>query len=75
MAKFRFAQWFWDWLFTLRSFSFEWDWGNSTKSFEKHGVSCREAEEVFRERRFIPLGEQDQPQPPEPRYEVLGKTH
>ena len=75
MAKFRFAQWFWDWLFALQDFPFEWDAGNSTKSFQKHGVSCRESEEVFLERRFIPLGEQYQPQPPEPRYGVLGETH
>ena len=75
MAKFRFAQWFWDWLFALQSFSFEWDAGNATKSFRKHGVRCREAEEVFLERHFIPLGEQCQPLPPEPRYAVLGETH
>jgi uncharacterized protein len=65
----------WDWLFALPSFSFDWDEGNSTKSIQKHGVSCREAEEVFLERRFIPLGEQYQPQPPEARYGVLGETH
>lgn len=75
MAKFRFAQWLWDWLFALQSFSFEWDVGNSTKSIQKHGVSCEEAEEVFRERRFIPLGEQVQPQSPEARYGVLGETY
>lgn len=74
MAKFRFVQWLWDWLFALQSFSFEWDSGNSTKSSHKHGVSCDEAEEVFRERQFIPLGEQYQPGPPEPRYGVLGET-
>ena len=51
MAKFRFAQWLWDWLFAVQSFSFEWDAGNSTKSIQKHGVSCREAEEVFLELR------------------------
>jgi uncharacterized DUF497 family protein len=75
MAKFRFAQWLWDWLFALQSFSFEWDAGNSTKSIEKHSVSCREAEEVFLEHHFVPLGEQYLPPPPEPRYGVLGETH
>ena len=74
MAKFRFAQWLWDWLFAVHSFSFEWDAGNSTKSLQKHSVSCREAEEVFLEQRFIPLGEQYQPQPSEPRYGVLGES-
>ena len=74
MAKFRFAQWLCDWLFALRYFSFEWDRGNASKSFQKHGVTCAEAEEAFRERRFIPLGEQVQPPSPEPRYGVLGET-
>jgi uncharacterized DUF497 family protein len=47
LAKFRFVQWLWDWLFALDEFSFEWDRGNVIKSFQKHGVTCREAEEMF----------------------------
>lgn len=74
MAKFRFAQWLWDWLFALPHFSFEWDEGNAAKSFQKHGVTCDEAEEVFTARRFIPLGEQVQPPSTEPRFGVLGET-
>lgn len=74
MAKFRFAQWLWDWLFALEEFSFEWDEGNTTKSFHKHGVTCAEAEEVFTRRRFIPLGEQYHTPAPEPRFGVLGET-
>ena len=74
MAKFKFAQWLWDWLFALDQFSFEWDEGNATKSLQKHGVTCAEAEEVFERRLFIPLGEQYQPLPPEPRFGVLGET-
>jgi uncharacterized protein len=75
VAKFRFAQWLWDWLLALHDFSFEWDKGNVTKSFQKHGVTCAEAEEVFTEHRFVPLGEQYYPPCPEPRFGVLGKTH
>jgi uncharacterized DUF497 family protein len=74
VAKFRFAQWLWDWLLALPGFSFDWDAGNTTKSFQKHGVTCHEAEEVFTERRFIPLGEQVQPPSSEPRFGVLGET-
>ena len=74
VAKFRFAQWLWDWLFAQSRFAFEWDAGNSIKSLDKHGVTCEEAEEVFTERRFIPLGEQHQPPCPEPRFGVLGET-
>jgi uncharacterized DUF497 family protein len=58
----------------LPEFSFEWDRGNAAKSFEKHGATCAEAEEVFTEGRFIPIGEQYQPPAPEPRYGVLGET-
>jgi len=74
LAKFRFVQWLWDWLSALEAFRFEWDAGNRTKSVQKHAVTCREAEEVFIERRFVPLGEQVQPPCPEPRYAVLGET-
>ncbi len=74
MAKFRFAPWLLDWLFGLSGFSFDWDEANSTKSVQKHGVSCEEAEEVFTERRFVPLGEQYQPPTEEPRYGLLGET-
>ena len=74
MAKFRFAQWLWDWLFALEEFLFEWDEGNATKSQEKHGIPCAEAEEVFTCRRFVPLGEQVQPRAPEARFAVLGET-
>ena len=74
MAKFRFTQWLWDWLLALDEFSFEWDTGNATKSYQKHGVTCEEAEEVFTQRRFIPLGEQCEPPSPEPRFGVLGET-
>lgn len=26
---------------------FEWDAGNATKSMDKHGVTCKEGEEIF----------------------------
>jgi uncharacterized DUF497 family protein len=74
VAKFRFAQWLWDWLFGLTEFSFEWDPGNATKSLQKHGVTCEEAEEVFTSGRFVPLGEQYEPSSPEPRFGILGET-
>jgi uncharacterized protein len=75
VAKFGFARWLWDWLLALHEFSFEWDKGNVTKSFQKHGVTCAGAEEVFTERRFVPLGEQYHPPCAEPRFGVLGQTH
>jgi hypothetical protein len=74
VAKFKFAPWLWKWLLSLDAFSFEWDEGNATKSFQKHGVTCAEAEQVFAERRFIPLGQQFEPPVREPRFGVLGET-
>lgn len=55
---------------------FEWDDGNNTKSYTKHGVSCLEAEAVFqdpkrvdfadplhsdKENRFVTLGASNRP--------------
>jgi uncharacterized protein len=74
VAKFRFVQWLWDWLLALHEYSFEWDSGKSTKSVQKHNVSCAEAEEVFTQRRFVPLGQQYQPHTEEPRFGTLGET-
>jgi len=74
VAKFSFARWLWDWLLALPYFAFEWDAGNTTKSLQKHGVTCEEAGEVLSQRRFIPLGEQVQPPSSEPRFGVLGET-
>jgi hypothetical protein len=74
VAKFKFAAWLRDWLFALETFCFEWDEGNATKSFQKHGVTCAEAEQVFTERRFVPLGEQFEPLVREPRFAVLGQA-
>jgi uncharacterized DUF497 family protein len=74
VAKFRVAQWLWDWLSALRQFPFEWDAANSIKSLQKHGATCAEAEEAFTEGRFIPLGEQYEPSLAEPRYGLLGES-
>jgi hypothetical protein len=74
VAKFRFALWLWEWLFAPDAFSSEWDEGNASKSFQKHGITCAEAEQVFTERRFVPLGQQFEPPIREPRFAVLGRT-
>jgi len=51
---------------------FEWDEGNSGKNEKKHGITDREAEEIFFNKPLIigrsPKGE------PEVRYAALGKT-
>jgi uncharacterized DUF497 family protein len=52
---------------------FEWDEGNSGKNEPKHGVTDREAEEIFFNNSLIigrsPKGE------PEVRYAALGQTY
>ena len=75
MAKFRFVEWLYGWLLSVRAFAFEWDTGNQTKNADKHAVTCEEAEEVFRSRRFIPLGQQVEPATTEPRFGILGETY
>lgn len=52
---------------------FEWDKGNKTKNWEKHGVSCGEAEECFYNPHIVlydKLHSQD-----EERYFLFGKTN
>jgi uncharacterized DUF497 family protein len=55
---------------------FEWDEGNNTKNYTKHGVSCLEAESVFQdnhhlvfsdplhskqEKRYLTIGQSNRP--------------
>lgn len=52
---------------------FEWDRGNAKKSETKHGVSCREAEEIFRHVPLLVLDDTSHAGH-EPRYRALGRT-
>jgi len=52
---------------------FEWDDGNSGKNEKKHGVTDREAEEIFFNKPLI-IGRSIKGQP-EMRYAALGKTY
>jgi len=52
--------------------SFEWDGGNSTKNLHKHGVTCKEAEEMFM---VAPLVMPDpEHSATEKRFRALGST-
>ncbi|HPI40988.1 MAG TPA: BrnT family toxin [Pseudobdellovibrionaceae bacterium] len=53
---------------------FNWDEGNSTKSFTKHGVTKLEAEEAFFNSSLI-VAEDVKHSTNEPRYHLLGKTN
>lgn len=75
MAAFRFIQWLVDWIENQSHFAFEWDLGNRTKNFVKHGITIPQAESVFDHPEAIRvLGEQVQPSVNEPRYGILGLT-
>jgi uncharacterized protein len=73
MARFEFVQWLATWLFSVSEFEFEWDEGNSAKSFVRHGIAAESAEQVFRNKDLlVPLGIQVAPVANEPRFGVLG---
>jgi uncharacterized DUF497 family protein len=52
---------------------FEWDEGNSGKNEQKHGITDREAEEIFFNDSLI-IGRSPKGQP-EVRYAALGQTY
>jgi uncharacterized DUF497 family protein len=75
MASFKFIQWLVDWIESQSHFAFEWDLGNRTKNFVKHGITIQQAQSVFEQPEAIRvLGEQAQPSVSEPRYGILGLT-
>lgn len=75
MASFRFIEWLISWLENQSHFAFEWDFGNRTKNFIKHGITTQEAESVFEQVEAIRvLGEQISPKINEPRFGILGLT-
>jgi uncharacterized DUF497 family protein len=52
---------------------FDWDLGNA-RTYEKHGVSMAEAEQVFFNRPLLLVVDEKHSQV-EPRFHVLGRTH
>lgn len=53
--------------------AFEWDEGNTDKSYHKHGISPKEAEEVFVDEDSFVFPDVKHSQN-EPRYIMLGRT-
>lgn len=52
---------------------FEWDKGNLDKSYEKHGITPNEAEEVFLDKEFLLLKDIEHSQKEE-RFTLIGKN-
>ena len=75
MAQFRFALWLVYWYLKTKTFHFEWDVGNSTKSRVKHGIENDEVESVFRLKSAIPYGEQVSPEIEELRVCLIGPDY
>ncbi len=59
---------------SARMVGFQWDEGNARKSFDKHGVSQSEAEQVFFNEPFLVIGDVKHSRP-EPRFHALGVTN
>ena len=74
MAKFEYIEWLLLWLLETKTFKFEWDRGNSSKSILKHGVLQNEVEEVFTLGQALPIGVQVRPVVPEERLAIVGPT-
>lgn len=75
MAKFQFIAWLVEWLERQANFAFEWDSGNTSKNFVKHGITATEAESVFMQpEAIVVLGQQISPKVDEPRFGIFGLT-
>ena len=72
VAQFKFVIWLGYWYFQSEYFEFEWDRGNHSKSWIKHGVSPEEVESVFDLKMAVPLGRQILPEVQEERLCVVG---
>jgi len=62
------------WTILSNCVGFDWDWGNSAKNWDKHGVTRAECEEVFFNRPVI-LADDARHSQDERRFRVLGKTN
>ena len=74
MAQFKFILWLAYWYLQTEAFVFEWDAGNSVKSFKKHGITKEEVESVFSLKLASPIGKQVVPLVNEERYCILGPS-
>lgn len=52
---------------------FDWDKGNIDKSYQKHGITIREAEELFLDEELL-LFEDEEHSTVEQRFDAIGKT-
>jgi uncharacterized DUF497 family protein len=73
MAVFDYDPWLQEFI-EAGQFVFEWDRGNRTKNWIRHGIKTRECEEVFLSGGALPIGIQVNPPVNENRYAVIGET-
>jgi hypothetical protein len=73
MAVFDYDPWLQEFI-EAGQFVFEWDSGNRTKNWIRHGIKTGECEEVFVGGGALPIGVQVTPPVNENRYAVLGES-
>jgi len=73
MAVFDYDSWLEE-LIETGQFVFEWDRGNRTKNWIRHGIKTEECEEVFGSSGALPVGIQVDPPVNENRYAIVGET-
>ena len=74
MGQFKFLLWLAQWYLNSRTFEFDWDKGNLSKSLKKHGVDPIEVESAFLLGLGIPIGGQISPIVDEERFCLIGLT-
>ena len=74
MALFKLSEWLVAWLYENNFFSFDWDSGNIEKNENKHGITPKEVEDIFKYGEILPLGKQVRPVVKEDRFGIIGMT-
>ena len=75
MTKFKYIQWLVLLFESCDIFLFDWNYGNSEKSEEKHGIKIEQIESCFLDEKILSLGIQIEPEIKEDRYAIIAKSY
>lgn len=73
MAKIEYIDWLIGYFQSVVIFVFEWDSGNSKKSFVKHGITIEQIESCFYDDDILALGRQLMPRCAENRFGIIAR--
>lgn len=73
LAKFEYSDWLIGYFQSVVIFVFEWDSGNSKKSFVKHGITIEQIESCFYDDDILALGRQLTPRCAENRFGIIAR--